>query len=99
MFNKVVLFQDNQKSEFDGLFGDKEWFQTEIKPRFCKTSENYFFGFYPKVRVKLPLKIEIWGSAYAGSRSYDESKIEIQKSKGRRFNVDNLIKINFPYHQ
>ena len=23
-----------------------EWLQTEIKPRFCKTSENYFSGFH-----------------------------------------------------
>ena len=33
---------------------EEDWFQTEIKPRFCKPSENYFLGSYLKVRVKLP---------------------------------------------
>ena len=34
------------------------WLQTEIKPRFRKTSENYYSGSHLKVQVKLPLKIE-----------------------------------------
>ena len=49
----------------------QQWLQTEIKPRFCKTSENYFSGCHLKVQVKLPLKIEKWGSTYIGSRGYD----------------------------
>ena len=36
----------------------ENWLLTEIKPRFCKTSENYFLGSHLKVQVKLPLKIE-----------------------------------------
>ena len=35
-----------------------EWLQTEMKPRFCITSVNYFSCFHLKVQVKLPLKIE-----------------------------------------
>ena len=84
------------------------WLWPEIKPRFCKISENCFFGDHLKVQVKvsifkgsltvkLPLKIEkmrvdlhrvtwLWW-------------IKNQKSKifSRRFNDDNLIKINFTY--
>ena len=48
-----------------------EWLQTEMKPRFCITSVNYFSCFHLKLQVKLPLKIEKWGSAYIGSRGYD----------------------------
>ena len=48
-----------------------EWLQTEMKSRFCKTSENYFKGSRLKVQVKLPLKIEKWGSTYIEARGYD----------------------------
>ena len=76
-----------------------QWLQTEIKPRFCKTSEHYFLHSHLKVLVKLPLKIEEWGSCYIGSRDYDESKIEIPKMESLNSDGDNEIQIKFTYHQ
>ena len=49
-------FYDPNPSRYRGQFHD--WLKTEIKPRFCRTSENYFSGSHLKVQVKLPLKIE-----------------------------------------
>ena len=77
----------------------REWLRTEIKPRFCKTSEHYFLSSHLKVLVKLPQKIEEWGSGYLGSRDYDESKIEMQKMESLNSDGDNTIQINCTYHQ
>ena len=62
-----------------GIASNMQWLQTEIKPRFCKTSEHYFLSSHLKVLVKLPLKIEEWGSGYLGSRDYlFERKIRLR---------------------
>ena len=76
-----------------------EWHQTEIKPRICKTSEHYFLNSHLKVLVKLPLKIEKWGSCYVGSRDYDDIKNRNSKMESLNSNGDNVIKIKFTYHQ
>ena len=64
---------DETKQEFEIISKNEfeQWLQTEIKPRFCKTSENYFSGSHLKVQVKLPLKSKKRGSTYIGSRGYD----------------------------
>ena len=69
-----------------------DWLWTEIKPRFCKTSEKYFFGNSLKEQVKLPLKIEKWGWNYIGSRGYDESKIKSEKSLAEDLTMITLSK-------
>ena len=69
-----------------------------MKPRFCITSEHYFLSSHLKVLVKLPRKIEEWGSGNVGSRDYDESKIEMQKMESLNSDGDNAIQINFTYN-
>jgi len=80
-------------------FWTSQWLWTEIKPRFCKTSENYFFGDHLKVQAKLPIKIEkmrvdLHRVTWLWWIQNQKLKISV-----RRFNDDNLIKIFFAYHQ
>ena len=70
-----------------------QWLGTEIKPRICQLPVHYFLGAYLKVHVKLPPKTEKSGSAHAGSRDYEPSKIESEKSLAAFLSVIALSRI------